>query len=78
MISNAQAAPALCAALATGGDFAEIFYQDKTSQTVALRDGRVEEALTQRIHGAGVRVFRGLNCVYVHTSDCLLYPSRCV
>ena len=69
MITNSQAAPALQAALATGGDFAEIFYQDKTSQTISLQDGRVEDVLTRRIHGAGMRVFRGLSCVYVHSCD---------
>jgi len=69
MITNSQAAPALAAALSTGGDFAEIFYQDKTSQTISLRDGKVENALTLRTHGAGIRVFRGLSCVYVHSCD---------
>ena len=69
MITNSQAAPALRAALATGGDFAEIFYQDKSSQTLTLQDGRVEDVLTRRIHGAGMRVFKGLSCVYVHSCD---------
>ena len=69
MLTNSQVAPALRAALLTGGDFAEIYYQDRTSQSFTARDGRLEDALTRRIHGAGVRVFRGLNCVYVHTAD---------
>ena len=69
MITNSTAAAALRAALGTGGDFAEIFCQDKTSESISLRNGQVESALTQRIHGAGVRVFRDLSCVYVHTSD---------
>ena len=69
MITNSQAAQALMAALATGGDFAEIFYQDKTSQTITLQDGRIEDVLTRRIHGAGMRVFRGFSCVYVHSCD---------
>ena len=69
MLTNSMAAAALRAALATGGDFAEIFFQDKTGESISLRDGKVENALTQRIHGAGVRVFRDLSCVYVHTSD---------
>ena len=69
MITHSQALPALQAALASGGDFAEIFFQDKTSQTIFLRDGRVEEATTRRIHGAGIRVFNGLSCIYVHSCD---------
>jgi len=69
MITNSQAAVALRAALSSGGDFAEIFFQDKTAQTISLRDGRVEDALTRRIHGAGIRVFHGTSCVYVHSCD---------
>lgn len=69
MITNSQAAPALAAALSSGGDFAEIFCQDKTSQSVSMRDGKVEDVLTRRIHGAGIRVFRGLSCAYVHGCD---------
>ena len=69
MLTNTAAAAALGAALATGGDFAEIFYQDRTGESISLRDGKVESALTQRIYGASVRVFRDLSCVCVHTSD---------
>ena len=52
MLTNSQVAPALRAALLTGGDFAEIYYQDRTSQSFTARDGRLEDALTRRIHGA--------------------------
>ena len=69
MISKLHAANALAEALKTGGDFAELFFQDQTSQTISLRDGSVEDAVTQRIHGAGMRVFRGLSCVYVYSCD---------
>jgi len=69
MLSNSHAAEALAAALRTGGDFAEIFYQDKLAETMSLQDGKIENVLTQRIHGAGIRVFKGLNCVYVHSCD---------
>ena len=69
MLSKVHAAEALACALRTGGDFAEIFYQDKLAETMSLQDGKIENVLKQRIHGAGVRVFRGLNCVYVHSCD---------
>ena len=69
MLSNIHAAEVLARAMRTGGDFAEIFYQDKLSETLTMQDGKIEDVLTQRIHGAGIRVFRGLNCVYVHTCD---------
>ena len=69
MISNSHAAAALKIALSSGGDFAEIFYQDKTTQTLSMQDKQVEDVLTRRIHGAGLRVFRGTSCVYVHSCD---------
>lgn len=69
MISKLHAAQALAEALKTGGDFAELFFQDQTSQNITLRDGAVEDAVTRRIHGAGMRVFRGLSCVYVYSCD---------
>lgn len=69
MISKLHAAEALSEALKTGGDFAELFFQDQTTQNIALRDGSVENAVTGRIHGAGMRVFCGLNCVYVYSCD---------
>lgn len=69
MLLNKTAAQALHAALKTGGDFAEIYYQDKTAESITMLDGKIEDVLTRRIHGAGIRVFRGLTCVYVHTCD---------
>jgi len=69
MISKKIAEQALAEALKTGGDFAEIFAQDKCSNTITLLDGRIEDAVTGRIHGAGIRIFKGLNSIYVHTND---------
>ncbi len=69
MIIRSVAENALRAALSTGGDFAEIFYQDRVNHDISVIDGRTENSLTQRLHGAGIRVFSGLNCVYVHTAD---------
>ena len=69
MLSKITAADVLREALRTGGDFAEIFCEDRNSGTMTLVDGHVEAANTVRRHGAGIRVYRGLNSVYVHTND---------
>jgi len=69
MISRKIAEQALSEALKTGADFAELFLQDKRSNTLALLDGHIEDAVTGRRHGAGIRVIKGLNSVYVHTND---------
>ena len=69
MLTKTTASEVLREALRTGGDFAEIYWEDRRSCAMGLVDGHVESASTVRRHGAGIRVFRGLNSVYVHTSD---------
>lgn len=69
LISRKIAEQALAEALKTGGDFAELFAQDKRSNALALMDGHIEDAVTGRLHGAGIRIYKGLNSVYVHTND---------
>lgn len=69
MISRKNAELALAAALKTGGDFAELFLEDRRSNALALLDGHIEHAVTGRRHGAGIRVYHDLNSVYVHTND---------
>jgi TldD protein len=59
----------LSAALHAGGDFAEVFGEDRTSSTARLDDGRIEELVSGRERGAGVRVVRGDTTGYAHTSD---------
>ena len=69
MIQRSIAEQALAEALRTGGDFAELFWEDKRSGAVSLISGKVENASTVRRHGAGIRVYNGLSSVYVHTND---------
>ena len=56
MISRKIAEQALAEALRTGGDFAELFLQDERSNAMSLLDGRIENAVTGRLHGAGIRI----------------------
>jgi TldD protein len=56
-------------ALRSGGDFAEVFAEDRTSSSGRLDDGRVEELVSGRRRGAGVRVVRGETTGYAHTAD---------
>jgi len=59
----------LGAALRTGGDFAEVFVEDKRSTSARLDDGRVEELSSGRDRGAGIRVVAGETTGYAHTAD---------
>jgi len=56
-------------ALRTGGDFAEIFVEDKRSSSAVLDDGKVEELTSGRDRGAGIRVVVGDTTGFAHTAD---------
>jgi len=57
------------AALRTGGDFAEVFAEDKRTSSAYLDDGKVEELTSGRDRGAGIRVVVGDTTGYAHTAD---------
>jgi TldD protein len=59
----------LATALRTGGDFAEVFVEDKRSSAAMLDDGRVEELSSGRDRGAGIRVIVGETTGFAHTAD---------
>ncbi|GMU78679.1 MAG: TldD protein [Acidimicrobiia bacterium] len=59
----------LTAALVRGGDLAEIFVEDRANVTARLDDGRVEEIVSGRSRGAGIRVVRGESTGFAHTAD---------
>src|SRR5258708_39795019 len=56
-------------ALRTGGDFAEVFVEDRRSSSGRFDDGRIEELVSGRARGAGLRVVRGDTTGFAHTAD---------
>ncbi len=69
MIDDTVAQRVLGTALQTGGDFAEIFAEDRRSSSAHFDDGRVEQLSSGRDRGAGIRVVRGDTTGFAHTSD---------
>jgi len=59
----------LGAALRHGGEFAEVFAEDRSSSSAVLDDGRVEELTSGRDRGAGIRVVSGETTGFAHTAD---------
>ena len=59
----------LAVAIRTGADFAEIFAEDRRSASAVLDDGRVEEVVSGRDRGAGIRVVAGDTTGFAHTAD---------
>jgi TldD protein len=56
-------------ALRTGGEFAEVFAEDRRGTAARLDDGRVEDLASGRDRGAGIRVIVGETTGFAHTSD---------
>ena len=56
-------------ALNGGGEFAEIFVEDRRSMSAVFDDGRVEELTSGRSRGAGIRVVAGETTGFAHTAD---------
>lgn len=69
MLDQNIAREVLAEAVRTGGDFAEIFMEDRIDHGMTMRSGKLENATNSRTHGAGIRVFSGVNAVYVYTND---------
>ena len=59
----------LYAALSYGGDFAEIFVEDKDTRRIKMVSGLVEESISGRDYGVGIRIFQGVNSIYAYTND---------
>lgn len=58
----------LTAALSTGGDFAEVFVEDRTNSGIVMIGGKVENTMSGRDYGVGIRIFKGFNSVYAYTN----------
>ncbi len=56
-------------ALARGGEFAEIFVEEKTNFSASLDDSLIEELTSGTARGAGIRVKCGDTTGFAHTAD---------
>ncbi len=69
MISNKLAIDVLNEALSTGGDYAEIYFDDSISKTLSIENEHVESSTSTKRYGVGIRILKGFNSVYGFTSD---------
>lgn len=69
MIESPVLERVLSEALRHGGDFAEVFAEDRSTSSAMLDDGRVEELSSGRERGAGIRVVSGETTGFAHTAD---------
>jgi TldD protein len=59
----------LTAALARGGDYADVFVEHRVAQSVRLQDSKMHEASVSVTSGAGIRVIAGERQGYAYTDD---------
>ena len=66
MIEKRVSQAVLELAMSTGADYAEIYAEDTTNESVSMVADCVDSLHTSRDKGAGVRVFSGTNSVYAY------------
>ncbi len=59
----------LSRALRRGGDFADVFFENRLVQTFRLQDGQIREASSSVVRGAGVRVVAGERAGYAYSDE---------
>lgn len=69
MLQQSTIENVLEAALSTGGDFAELFVEDRFANHLELQSRKIERAVSGRDFGIGIRIFAGLQNVYTYTTD---------
>ncbi|MFV0627462.1 MAG: TldD/PmbA family protein [Alphaproteobacteria bacterium] len=56
-------------ALKTGGDFAEVFFEDRITNNILMGNRKVESSVFDITCGVGIRVIKGFFYSYVSTND---------
>jgi len=82
VLDEADVRATLAAALAGGGEWSEVYAEQRDSTSLSIADRRVEAISTGRDLGAGVRVAKGTQSAYAYTNvltrDSLLAAARAV
>lgn len=69
MISKLVAIDVLNEALATGADYAEIFYEDSNARGISIENGKVDGMTSSSTTGVGLRLLKENRCVYGYTTN---------
>ncbi len=69
LLDQDLAARVIGLALSRGGDFAELFAERRSGYNLRLEEGKVEENISGREAGAGIRVICGESVAYAYTND---------
>jgi TldD protein len=78
MLDKRVIAETLDAALSNGAHFSEIFVEQRSNQAIGLIGGLVENTVSGRDYGIGIRIIRGTESVYAYTNDTSLENLKTV
>lgn len=59
----------LTRALSGGGDYADIFFEQRNSTVIQFEDGRIEKAVSGSVAGIGIRLVSGGKTAYAYSND---------
>jgi len=69
VLENMDLSRILRAALANGGEFADIYFEEGFSTAIACDDGRIERVIAGSDRGVGIRVISDLRTAYAYTNN---------
>lgn len=69
MLDGFDCAKILRRALAGGGEFADIYFEEGASTVIACEDGKIEKVMAGADRGVGIRVISDLRTAYAFTND---------
>lgn len=69
MICKNNISEIIKAALSSGGNFAEVFIEDKDELRISYNKSMITGITTSRIKGAGIYILSGNRSIYVYTND---------
>jgi TldD protein len=69
VIADALIERLLKSALSDGGDYADIYIEQRKGTVIQFEDGRIEKAVSGSIAGVGIRLIRDLKTAYAYSND---------
>ena len=69
MLDNLDLSRIMRRALAGGGEFADIYFEEGTATAVVCEDGKIEKVLAGGDRGVGIRVITDLRTAYAYTNE---------
>ncbi len=69
MVTKYEMQKILYRAKKTGGDFAELFFEEQDETNICCSNGSVDGVKTKHLYGVGLYVLKGIRSVYVYSND---------